>query len=231
MVIGFCKDAKSEKLLRDIKKNRDPALERLTYLLITLSKKESKIVSKLAKSTKKAQEAHESLSPNSKVALNYKVKKYPRVIFCDWYGNVLVQTTPTKFKEETKPLIEKALEQQAKLKKLLAKQFKSVEKRHKKEAEKGEFTSATISRLAKIAAYKGYKPTKKARSYLEEINKTGEEEFNKICEGIGQEDNKNIISELTELKRKYKYLPVAKKAEEKINELEAEDKEEEPEEK
>lgn len=237
ILIAFCSGEKTEKSLRALKIiNPSQELLNLEYVLVILTEAEAKIVPKLVRSEralhlvknndreKEAQKPDESLSPNGKLALEYKVKRFPRMIFCDWYGNALGRTSPDDFKTNARSLIKKMLEQQVKLEQLLAKQFESAEKRYKKEAAEGEFTLTTISMLRKIADYKGYEPTEKARGYLEEINKVGEEELSKICEKIGQEDNKSIISELVKIKHKYKYLPVAKKAEEKINELK--DKEE-----
>jgi len=151
----------------------------------------------------------------------YKISSLPQVVWADCYGNelqkgsisILSANTPSLLRQEIKT----ATEKQKQLKELLEGQAKSLEKDFKTEKEKGVFSKGLIGRLQKVAPYDGYEPSKKAKGYLEEINKVAEEELNKITADADQKTDKEkqqVISNLSKFEDKYKGLAVADKAKE-----------------
>jgi hypothetical protein len=148
------------------------------YILVCLSSEDIKSLSLAEKNKSKGSPSAMSLSANCQLALDYKVKDFTQLVFCDWYGNELGRKELTTIKQMG-PITEKArtdmLEEQMRLEESLQKKLKEAEKSFEEEKVKQKFTSATVARLKKIADYKGegtesYEPVVKSRDYLNEIN-------------------------------------------------------------
>lgn len=215
--MAFCADTKIQEYLQGVKiQNPTPTVQGCTYLMIVLSQEEAKLV----KRHRSGQATDEPLSRNAALALEYGMKAFPRIIVCDWYGNVLGRVRIAELVGKAGYLIKRMLKQQVSLAKTLTRQFESVKKRYQKELEKGEFTASTIFKLNRIGGYRGYAPAKQAKKYLREINRAAEKELAKICAADDGSDAASLIRVLKKFQSKYKNMPAGQAAEEKIIELE-----------
>jgi len=171
----------------------------------------------------KAKDEPESDEIKKEVELGakYQIKSLPQVVWADCYGNelqkgsmsILSSNTPSLLRQEIKT----ATEKQKQLRESLEGQAKALDKDFKTEKDKGVFSKGLITKLQKVAPYDGYEPSKKAKGYLEEINKVAEQELDKIIADADQKTDKEkqqIVSNLSKFEDKYKGLAVTEKAKE-----------------
>ncbi len=221
-------------------------LNEVSYLLVILNRgkddsytDELSVIKKLLKTKKRSLSVDERYSLESvlskeevKLALKYKVKTLPQLVWCDNFGNklhtgeakILFAATPSPLRLEAKSVMQK----QNKLKEKLIMQYKPLEKKFETQKETGNFSTLLISSLKEIAAYDGYAQSKGAKICLDEIKTQGEEKFEKLdripVEALDEFDAPEIIrimiARLKVIASNYSGLPAAENALAKIEELE-----------
>jgi hypothetical protein len=239
LLIVFCNDQRTEDALRNVKinqisagsvikieKDRIPVRD-FIYALIRLSDKESIALTKFLKKGNKAETPDDpDFSALCQLALDYKVKTFPQLFFCDAYGNELGRS-PQFNPKQIGPEVEKGrpdmMKVQIALENNIKLTFPPVEKAFEREQKKNEFTPGTITKLNKFAGYRGkeksYEAVLKAREYLKTINDRAETELEEIIKNNESGDNPKTKPDLTKLKKKYPGLPVCDKIDEELSKL------------